>query len=130
VIVLRRMTAVLLAACLGVAAYGERLLPVDEAASVPDFFSFRAQLMAAVARHDTAFVLGALANDVERSFGGHQGIEDFKTLWRPEAADTELWDVLGSTLALGGSFSADGTFTAPYVFSKWPRAGMNSDIWL
>lgn len=116
-IVLRRMTAVLLAACLSVAAHGERLFPVDEAASVPDFFSFRAQLMAAVARRDTAFVLGVLANDVLLSFGGDQGV---KRRWRPEAADTQLWAVLGSTLALGGTFSADGTFTAPYVHSKWP----------
>jgi hypothetical protein len=29
-----------------------RLLPVDEAATRPDFFSFRAQLQEAVARHD------------------------------------------------------------------------------
>ena len=59
------------------------MLPVDEAASVPDFFSFRAQLQAAVARRDVAVVLGALSRDVKLSFGDDAGIEDFKRIWQP-----------------------------------------------
>lgn len=100
----------------------QRLDPVDQAATVPDFFTFRARLQAAVARHDTAAVLDALSKDVELSFGGERGVADFKTMWRPEAADSTLWDTLGTALALGGSFDAKGRFQAPYVASTWPRS--------
>jgi hypothetical protein len=98
-----------------------RLAPVDQAASVPDFFSFRAQLQAAVARHDSAAVQAALGKDVELSFGGEHGIEDFKAMWKPQAADSLLWDTLATVLALGGSFDGRGRFVAPYVTSTWPR---------
>jgi hypothetical protein len=115
----------LLAATLFLCTHGasaqSRLLPVDQAASVPDFFSFRAQLQAAIARRDSAHVLGALSKDVKLSFGGDIGIEDFKNIWKPASPDSRLWDVLASTLALGGTFAADGTFTAPYVFTNWPK---------
>lgn len=114
------MAAALLALAAG--AVGQtRLLPVDQAASAPDFFSFRAQLQAAIARRDAEHVLGVLSRDVKLSFGGDAGIEDFKRIWRPSAPDSRLWEVLAATLALGGTFASDGTFTAPYVFVRWPR---------
>ena len=105
-----------------------RLPPVDQAASVPDFFSFRAQLQAAVARHDTAAVLAALGKDVELSFGGDRGIEGFKAMWRPEAADSLVWGELATVLALGGSFDGQGRFMAPYVASTWPRGAADYHI--
>ena len=96
------------------------LLPIDEAARQPDFFSFRAQLQAAVARHDADAVIAALDPNIKLSFGGDDGIEGFRRLWRPSDADTELWAELGAVLALGGTFSSESSFTAPYVFSRWP----------
>ena len=98
-----------------------RLLPVDQAASVPDFFSFRAQLQGAIARHDVASILAALNKDVKLSFGGSSGAEEFKEMWKPSAPDSTLWEVLATTLALGGTFGPDGSFTAPYVFTRWPQ---------
>lgn len=98
-----------------------RVLPVDQAASAPDFFSFRAQFAAAIARRDTIFLLSALNKDVKLSFGGDAGIEAFKTMWRPAEPDSRVWDVLGTTLALGGTFSSEGTFIAPYIFTQWPK---------
>ena len=96
--------------------------PVDEAASVPDFFSFRAQLQAAVARRDAAAVTRIMHRDVKLSFGGAHGIEDFRQRWQPESARSPLWETLATILALGGRFSADrSVFTAPYVFSAWPE---------
>ena len=97
-----------------------RLLPVDQAASVPDFFSFRAQLQVAVARRDVEAVVSALSRDVTLSFGGDAGVDDFRRLWKPDAPDSRLWETLAAVLALGGTFSTDGSFTAPYVFATWP----------
>ncbi|WP_422010981.1 hypothetical protein [Roseateles sp.] len=127
-------TGLVLALCLTTAghvaqAQGQtppRLPPVDQATSVPDFFSFRARLQAAVARHDGAAVLAALGKDVELSFGGEHGIEDFKAMWKPDTADSLLWDTLATVLSLGGSFDGHGRFLAPYVTSTWPRG---SDIY-
>lgn len=115
---------VLVLCLLGVAtAHGApplRLEPVDQAATVPEFFSFRARLQAAVARHDTAAVLAVLSPAVKLSFGGDDGVEAFKAMWRPDAPDSGLWDTLATALALGGSFDAQGRFAAPYTYSRWP----------
>jgi hypothetical protein len=97
------------------------LKPVDEAPQQPDFFTFRAQLQAAVARHDTAAVIAVLNPGIRTSFGDGGGPAGFRKQWRPEAAGSKLWDTLGRVLALGGSFQQDGSFVAPYTFSRWPE---------
>lgn len=115
----RTLFVVALAFPLGV--WGKtRMPPVDQAASVADFFSFRAQLQLAVARRDVEAVLAVLSKDVKLSFGGHAGVEDFKNLWKPSEPDSKLWETLAAALSLGGTFATDGSFTAPYVFTTWP----------
>jgi hypothetical protein len=111
-----------------------QLLPVDEAARHPDFFSFRAGLLAAVARRDAARLLAVVHPMIKNSFGGNDGVDEFRTMWgldgngpaspgdRPGPDGTDgIWAELGTVLALGGSFSGDDTFTAPYTFSGWPN---------
>lgn len=98
----------------------QQLLPVDEAPRQPDFFSFRAQLQTAVSRHDVEAVVGFVNKDIKNSFGGDDGIDGFRRIWKPNDADSTLWAELGAVLALGGTFSGDHAFTAPYVFSRWP----------
>lgn len=96
------------------------LLPVDEANALPDFFSFRAQLRASVARRDVPALLAVVHKNIKNSFGGHDGIDEFKAMWALNKPDSLLWGQLASVLALGGTFGADGSFTAPYTFSRWP----------
>jgi hypothetical protein len=98
-----------------------RLPPVDQAASAPDFFAFRARLQTALAQRDQQAVIAALHKDVKLSFGGDVGVDDFKRMWTPQAPDSRLWQTLAAVLALGGTFAVDGSFTAPYVFTKWPQ---------
>jgi hypothetical protein len=97
------------------------LRPIDQAVSVPDFFAFRAQLQTALARRDGQAVMSVLASEVRLSFGSEEGLDDFKRLWRPDLPNSPLWETLSAVLALGGAFDADGTFTAPYVFTHWPN---------
>jgi len=106
---------------LAVLAAPPQLLPVDEASTRPDFFSFRATLQRAVARHDAAALVAIVHPHIKNSFGGNDGIDEFRTMWKVTEPDTEIWDVLGSVLALGGSFHDADTFVAPYVFSRWPE---------
>ena len=99
-----------------------QLLPVDEAAKRPEFFSFRAQLQQAIARRDAAALLAAVDPNIKNSFGGNDGIDEFRTMWKIGQADSEIWEELGTVLSMGGSFFDEHTFVAPYVFSKWPES--------
>ncbi len=103
------------------AAQVGKLQPTDEAVRDPEFFTFRAQLQAAVARHDTEAVLAAVHPNVKNTFGGDDGIDAFRRIWKLPAADSRLWDELGTVLAFGGAFQEGGLFTAPYVFGRWPE---------
>ena len=99
----------------------QTFLPVDQAASQPDFFTFRAHLQAAIARRDAAALLAIIHKQIKNSFGGDDGIEEFKKKWKPEGSPSDLWKELGTALALGGSFDREGRFIAPYVYSRWPE---------
>ena len=103
-----------------VAGAGPQQLPVDEASRRPDFFSFRAQLQRAIARHDTTALLAVVHPEIRNSFGDNNGIDEFRMMWRIAEPDSGIWDTLGTVLALGGSFQDEQTFAAPYVFSRWP----------
>jgi hypothetical protein len=98
----------------------DKLLPQDHAVRQPDFFSFRAGLLGALARRDTAMVLQVVAPHIRNTFGDDNGSTAFRRLWRLETPDSELWEKLTAVLALGGTFENESTFVAPYVFSRWP----------
>jgi hypothetical protein len=95
------------------------LLPVDEAVTQPDFFTFRANLQAIIARRDVPALLEVVDANIKNGFGGDDGIENFKKNWELSSPDSSLWGELGAVLALGGSFMGD-YFYAPYTFSRWP----------
>ena len=94
--------------------------PLDEAVMQPDFFSFRAQLLSTLARRDTPALLEVVHKNIKNSFGGNDGVSEFKKTWALHKRDSRLWEVLATVLALGGSFTGDAAFNAPYVFSRWP----------
>ena len=104
--------------CEGLEAQERRCGPVDEAARQPDFFTFRAQLQAAVARRDVNAVLAAIDPHIRIGFGDKNGIDAFTRRWRVHEPDSQLWAELGAVLALGGSFNQSGAFVAPYVYSS------------
>ena len=115
------VTLVLLTAAT-LAAAPLQLLPVDEAYKRPDFFSFRAQLQRAIAMRDTTALLAAVDPNIKNSFGGNDGLDEFKTMWKIGQPDSGIWEELGTVLSMGGSFFDEHTFVAPYVFSKWPES--------
>src|SRR5690349_5406737 len=80
------------------------LLPVDEATQRPDFFSFRAALQSAIARHDSAALLAVVHTNIKNDFGGSDGIENFRMIWKISEPDSTVWRELGTALALGGRF--------------------------
>lgn len=94
--------------------------PIDEADADPGFLAFRTLLLEAVRARDSAFVLRILDPDIKLSFGGEQGVADFRTTWRPDSAGSELWPLLEDLLTHGGRFVGDSTFYAPYTFNALP----------
>lgn len=112
-----------LAAATLIAGPAKKLLPVDEAAKDSSFFIFRSRLMEAVAAHDAKQLMGFLSPKIMNNFGGNGGIEEFRQQWQPEDKESKLWLELGRVLSLGGKFSQDGSFSAPYYFAAWPDDG-------
>lgn len=99
-----------------------KMLPVDEAVKNPTFFLFRARLMEAVAAHDAKQLATFLSPKITMGFGGESGIADFMKQWQPEDKESKLWSELGRVLALGGKFTKDGGFSAPYYYAAWPES--------
>ena len=96
------------------------LMPVDEAISKPDFFTYRARLQMAVAAHDVDAVVAMADRDIKMGFGGDDGADVLKrVLTGADAPD--YWRSLGRILALGGAFRSASSFEAPYVYSNWPE---------
>ena len=108
-------------------AEGRRLDPVDEAPLDPSFLKFLEDLLRAVDRHDAPYVLSVLDPSMKNSFGGNDGIAEFREMWKPERADSELWGVLRAVLIHGGTFR-DDFFTAPYIFSSFPSDISGDDL--
>src|SRR5262249_1038792 len=96
-----------------------KLYPVDEGPKDPSFQAFRDNLIDAAKNRDMKFVLSILDPNIQNSFGGDGGVEEFKEKWKPGNPEGELWDVLLKILSMGGSLSENG-FCAPYVSCKFP----------
>jgi hypothetical protein len=75
----------------GAAEPSRKLLPVDESATNPSFFLFRAKLQEAVAKKDAAYVLSIIAPDIQTGFDGENDSAAFKKKWdleKPDAGST------------------------------------------
>lgn len=122
----RAVTALLVVALCASAAptRARKLYPVDEARRDQSFWTFRERLRRAVRERDEKFVVSILHPRVELSFGGHQGVKDFREMWLGRESRGDLWKELGDVLRLGGAFEAATgrkSFCAPYTFLKFPR---------
>lgn len=99
------------------------VVPIDEGPQDKSFVAFRNDLIAALKRKDKNFLTGVLDKNIAVSFGGDDGIEDFKKYWSFNQPDTKVWDELLKVVLNGGKFVNDGgdkEFCAPYSFSNFP----------
>ncbi len=92
------------------------LVPVDEAGRDPGLLTFRARLLRALAEGDADGLVEAAHPEIRLSFGGDFGRESFREL----VQDPEYRGELAAVLGLGGVFTGDGRFVAPYTFQRFP----------
>lgn len=102
----------------GVLSYG-KVFPKDEGPNDAGFLAFRDTLLAIIARRDTAALLAVVDSNVKSSFGGDEGIVNFRGFWELDSPTSRLWATLEDVLRHGGSFEG-GDFVAPYTFHALP----------
>jgi hypothetical protein len=85
----------------------------------PALTRFVADLREAVARRDESRFLKLLDPQVRSSFGGDEGIDEFREWWKLDQHGSRLWPLLDRLLALGGVWDGD-SYVFPYVFAKFP----------
>lgn len=121
--------AAAVAACLcasaQLAAQTLTLPPVDEApAADSTWASFKARLLAALARRDSKFILSIVDPRI-RNTTEIRGSAEFNKLWQPQAKESPLWIELRKILFLGSVLvkeeRAPTEYCAPYVYYKWPE---------
>lgn len=93
---------------------------VDEAGKDKSFTIFRQKLLDAVKKRDAKFVLSILDPEIKNSFGGNNGIAEFKEKWKISKRNSPFWDEMNIVLTNGGSFMDENRemFGAPYLFTQ------------
>lgn len=121
------LRAIVLLAVAAAAVTGQErfVRPVDEAAKDASFLAFRKKLIEAAERRDANYIIGILDPNIRLSFGGDQGVADFRRMWKIGHKDSPFWEEFLAVIKNGGAFSGEGRnkmslFTAPYTFSNWP----------
>lgn len=96
--------------------------PVDQASEDPIFAEFRNKLIAAAERKDLQYVKSIMDPNIKLSFGGHDGVKSFDSLWTDK---NEFWKEFLAVIKNGGRwFREKGQptlFTAPYSFDGFPN---------
>lgn len=93
--------------------------PVDEGPKDASFLAFRTKLIAAAEKKDVNHIIGILDPKITVSFGGHEGINDFKSYWKINDKNSRFWEEFLRVIKNGGHFNGEGrnrmnSFNAPY----------------
>jgi hypothetical protein len=74
-----------------------------------------------VASKDATALTALMLPEFKVEFDVGKGPLVFRRHWKPEAPDSEVWEVLGKALALQGSAYLPTLFCVPYVYKSFPR---------
>lgn len=103
---------------------GTKMIPRNEVYKDSALTTFICKLQYAIMRKDAGYLLSVVDKNVKNSFGGNDGIEEFKKAWKLEDANSPVWLCLSKLISLGGTFADYKTnkgttpsFVFPYVFN-------------
>ncbi len=81
---------------------------------------FMDRLEDAVNTRDKDFIISILSPNIVNSFGGDNGIEEFKTYWNWSSKSSSFWRIMQRLIEMGGgTYKQNGQYTLPYVFTNW-----------
>ena len=98
--------------------------PVDEGSQDASFATFRKKVIAAAERNDVKYIISILDQAIKSSFGGHDGVKDFKSFWKINEKTSRFWQEFLLVIRNGGKFDHEGRtpmFVAPYIFTAMPE---------
>jgi hypothetical protein len=78
--------------------------------------AFVCKLQYAIFKKDKDFLLSVVDKNVKNSFGGDDGIEEFKEMWDIDNPNSAVWFYLSKLISLGGTFYAYTDTISPNVF--------------
>lgn len=100
-----------------------KLYPKNEVYKDSSLTEFVCRLQYAIFKKDKSYLLSVVDKDIKNSFGGDDGIEEFKQMWDLDNPNSGIWLLLSKLISLGGNFHAheEGSishdqFEFPYVF--------------
>src|SRR5437879_10829360 len=103
------------------------LPPVDDAGRDSSLLRFRADLLRALQRGDTAFIVSIVAPNVGNGFGGDAGLKDFRYFWFGGGERNRKMEQLREALQLGGVLVDDSTYAVPYyAFARRFPSGLDA----
>jgi hypothetical protein len=101
-------------------AQNQRLLPRDEYKKDSSLSAFVEKLKIAIRSKNKQYILSVLDKDIRNSFGGNDGIEEFKQMWTFNSSNSELWKTMEGIINYGGVFNTTKDsrlqFVFPYIF--------------
>jgi hypothetical protein len=103
------------------------LKPVDEGTMDPSFVAFRSKVIAAAERRDAKFIYSIIDPKIAVSFGGDDGIRNFKKWFKLEKRSDPFWTEFLTVLKNGGLWARGDNgkrtnlFYAPYTFNGFPE---------
>ncbi len=100
-----------------------RLVPVDESRKDRSLVKFKNDVLKAIDKKDTSFIISVLDTNILNSFGGNGGIQELRQMWQIENPNSSLWVELKKVFSMGGTFFGvhNHMFVLPYIFGNWPE---------
>lgn len=101
-----------------------QVLPVDESKQNKSLRKTLDDLLIVVKNKDIDGLKPFIDQDIRVSFGENEGFNDFINFWNLDldAETSMLWDVLETTISLGGTFDEQNeqVYYTPYIFTDFP----------
>src|SRR5215210_3701482 len=85
-------------------AQERKVLPADEGKTDASFSQFREKTLAAARRRDVKYILSIVDPNIINGFGGDDGINEFKKMWKIDRPQSQFWNEFILVLSNGGSF--------------------------
>lgn len=86
----------------------------------PSLIQFLDKLEDAVKKRDKDYIISILSPNIVNSFGGVNGIEEFKSYWNWSSKSSSFWRIMQRIIEMGGGkYKQNERYILPYVFPEW-----------